>query len=133
LSRPDWPLKNTHFTPVDRVLRKRFVETLRETFAHLDLTYSVGGQISFDVFPKVPSQIALNNSIPFANERLPLVQGWNKTYCLQYLEEFETVHFFGDKTYMGGNDYEIYTSERTVGHTVTSPDDTHAQVTALFL
>jgi hypothetical protein len=33
--------------------RKKFVEVLREKFAHLDLVYSIGGQISFDVFPKV--------------------------------------------------------------------------------
>ncbi len=33
----------------------------------------------------------------------------------------------------GGNDYEIFTSERTVGHTVTSPDDTRKQCTELFL
>jgi hypothetical protein len=29
------------------------VEVLRERFAHLDLTFSIGGQISFDVFPRV--------------------------------------------------------------------------------
>ncbi len=29
------------------------VGVLREKFAHLGLTYSIGGQISFDVFPKV--------------------------------------------------------------------------------
>lgn len=92
-------------------VRKKFVEVLRETFAHLDLTYSVGGQISFDVFPR----------------------GWDKTYCLQFLTEFDEVHFFGDKTYQGGNDYEIFTSERTVGHTVTSPDDTRKQCTELFM
>jgi hypothetical protein len=33
----------------------------------------------------------------------------------------------------GGNDYEIFTSEKTVGHTVTSPDDTQKQCTELFL
>lgn len=33
--------------------RKSFVAKLREQFADLDLTYSIGGQISFDVFPKV--------------------------------------------------------------------------------
>jgi hypothetical protein len=33
----------------------------------------------------------------------------------------------------GGNDYEIFTSERTQGHTVTSPDDTRTQCTALFI
>nr|GMD33204.1 phosphomannomutase [Ipomoea batatas] len=70
-----------------------------------------GDQISFDVFP----------------------QGWDKTYCLRYLEEFNEIHFFGDKTYKGGNDYEIFESERTVGHTVTSPDDTAEQCRDIFL
>lgn len=28
------------------------------------------------------------------------VQGWDKTYCLQFLtKEFDTIHFFGDKTF----------------------------------
>ena len=40
---------------------------------------------------------------------------------------------FGDKTFEGGNDYEIFSDERTIGHTVTSPDDTKQQCTALFL
>ncbi|KAJ8492919.1 hypothetical protein OPV22_014640 [Ensete ventricosum] len=92
-------------------IRPRMVSVLREKFAHMDLTFSIGGQISFDVFPR----------------------GWDKTYCLKYLDEFQEIHFFGDKTYKGGNDYEIYESERTVGHTVTSPDDTAAQCRSLFL
>ena len=29
------------------------METLRERFSDVDLVYSIGGQISFDVFPKV--------------------------------------------------------------------------------
>lgn len=33
--------------------RAKFVDALRERFAHLDLTFSIGGQISFDVFPRV--------------------------------------------------------------------------------
>ena len=93
-------------------VRKRMVEALRKEFADYELTYSVGGQISFDVFPR----------------------GWDKTYCLRFVEgEFDEVHFFGDKTYEGGNDYEIFSSDKTVGHTVTSPDDTRAQTTALFM
>jgi phosphomannomutase len=92
-------------------VRKKFVETLQKEFADLDLTYSVGGQISFDVFPK----------------------GWDKTYCLKFLPDFKEVHFFGDKTYKGGNDHEIFESERTVGHTVTSWQDTMKQVTEIFL
>jgi len=75
------------------------------------LTFSIGGQISFDVFPS----------------------GWDKTYSLRFLEEFDEIHFFGDKTYPGGNDYEIFESERTIGHTVTSFNDTMEQCTKLFM
>ncbi|KAM2157166.1 hypothetical protein ACFX1R_042769 [Malus domestica] len=92
-------------------IRPKMVSVLREKFGHLNLTFSIGGQISFDVFP----------------------QGWDKTYCLRYLDDFQEIHFFGDKTYKGGNDHEIYESERTVGHTVTNPEDTIKQCTALFL
>ncbi|BBN05730.1 phosphomannomutase [Marchantia polymorpha subsp. ruderalis] len=93
-------------------IRPKMVEVLREKFAHLNLTYSIGGQISFDVFP----------------------QGWDKTFCLQFVEkEFSEIHFFGDKTYKGGNDHEIFESEKTIGHTVTSPEDTFRQCTELFL
>jgi phosphomannomutase len=61
--------------------------------------------------------------------------GWDKTYCLRYLREeaYEEVHFFGDKTFPGGNDYEIFSHPSVVGHTVTSPEDTVAQCTALFM
>ncbi|KAK1376989.1 Phosphomannomutase [Heracleum sosnowskyi] len=101
------------FEKYDKIhnIRSKLVTLLREKFAHLNLTYSIGGQISFDVFP----------------------QGWDKTYCLQYLDEFTEIHFFGDKTYKGGNDHEIFESERTHGHTVTSPEDTMQQCTSLFL
>eukprot|EP00252_Welwitschia_mirabilis_P017842 TRINITY_DN3970_c0_g1_i1.p1 TRINITY_DN3970_c0_g1~~TRINITY_DN3970_c0_g1_i1.p1 ORF type:complete len:248 (-),score=56.61 TRINITY_DN3970_c0_g1_i1:207-950(-) len=102
------------FERYDKVhgIRKKMVEVLKEKFAHLNLTYSIGGQISFDVFP----------------------QGWDKTYCLRYIEEdFQEIHFFGDKTFKGGNDYEIFESPKTIGHTVTSPDDTRRICTELFL
>lgn len=85
-------------------IRAKMVLALQEKFAHLNLTFSIGGQISFDVFPK----------------------GWDKTYALGRIENegFTDIHFFGDKTYQGGNDYEIYTDERTTGHAVTCPEDT---------
>jgi len=73
----------------------------------LNLVYSIGGQISFDVFP----------------------QGWDKTYCLRFLEEhFDHIHFFGDKTDHGGNDHQIYSSVRTVGHSVVNPPDTQKRI-----
>lgn len=81
-------------------------------------SYSIGGQISFDVFPT----------------------GWDKTYCLQHLEaekslsgvDYTTIHFFGDKTFKGGNDYEIFEDSRTVGHSVEGPEDTMRIVKELF-
>ncbi|KAG1869516.1 phosphomannomutase 1, isoform CRA_d [Suillus subluteus] len=94
-------------------VRADFVEILREKFKRLNLTFSIGGQISFDVFP----------------------HGWDKTYCLRHVEKdnFEEIHFFGDKTSKGGNDYEIFSDSRTVGHTVKSPADTMRICTELFL
>lgn len=86
---------------------KKMVKVLQTQFAEYNLTYSIGGQISFDVFP----------------------QGWDKTFCLQFVaDHFDEIHFFGDKTQKGGNDHEIFTSPRTIGHTVTSPEDTRMQV-----
>jgi phosphomannomutase len=107
------------------------VETFERWFADYNLKFSIGGvlccahvvgarandsgagQISIDIFPV----------------------GWDKTYCLRHVEKdgFQEIHFFGDKTHKGGNDYEIYEDARTIGHTVTSPADTQAQCTALFL
>jgi hypothetical protein len=47
-------------------------------------------------------------------------------------QEYDEVHFFGDKTFEGGNDFEIFTHPRVKGHTVTSPEDTVAQLKELF-
>jgi phosphomannomutase len=60
--------------------------------------------------------------------------GWDKTYSLRHIESegFEEIHFFGDKTFEGGNDYEIFEDSRTIGHTVTSPEDTMRQLEELF-
>lgn len=136
---------------LEHKIREKFVQAIKEQFPDLGLTYvynphppltsnlknnldinstnhllthlpnnsySIGGQISFDVFPS----------------------GWDKTYCLQHVEaekqlsgiDYSTVHFFGDKTYKGGNDYEIFEDPRTVGHSVTSPEDTMAELKKLF-
>lgn len=93
-------------------LRKKFVEALRTEFSHLSLTFSIGGQISFDVFPT----------------------GWDKTYCLRHLksEGFKNIHFFGDKTFEGGNDFEIYSHPEVTGHSVTCPEDTMRILGELF-
>ena len=85
---------------------------MKKQFPDLGLTYSIGGQISFDVFPT----------------------GWDKTYCLKHLENegFKTILFFGDKTDKGGNDYEIYTHPKVKGYSVKNPDETMKILKELF-
>uniref|UniRef100_A0A3Q4HUK3 Phosphomannomutase n=1 Tax=Neolamprologus brichardi TaxID=32507 RepID=A0A3Q4HUK3_NEOBR len=93
-------------------IRETFVSVLKEEFKGKGLSFSIGGQISFDVFP----------------------DGWDKRYCLGIVEEddYSTIHFFGDKTKPGGNDYEIYCDPRTVGHEVSSPAETRRLCEQLF-
>ncbi|OTB07558.1 hypothetical protein M426DRAFT_317866 [Hypoxylon sp. CI-4A] len=100
-------------------IRETMVGIMREKFGHLGLTFSIGGQISFDVFPT----------------------GWDKTYCLKHLEseakkpggiQYTDIHFFGDKTSPGGNDYEIYSDPRTIGHSVKGPEDCLKQIKETF-
>ena len=95
---------------LENKVRETMVSKLKEEFADLNLTFSIGGQISFDVFP----------------------QGWDKTFCLQYLPEsdFDEIHFFGDKTFVGGNDYEIFSHPRTIGHSI---DDANPMTTLKIL
>lgn len=84
-------------------VREKMINNLKNYFLKLDLVYSIGGQISFDVFPK----------------------GWDKSYCLQYLHnKDQVIHFFGDKTEKGGNDHEIFIDSRVIGHAVNNFEDT---------
>ena len=99
-------------------IRPTMVKALKQAFPDYGLTYSIGGQISFDVFPT----------------------GWDKTYCLKHIEAekersgvvYNKIHFFGDKAYEGGNDWEIYSDKRTIGHQVKNPEDTYAQLQQLL-
>lgn len=97
-------------------IKLKLVKTPRCNFSRgvriSDNQYFSGGQISFDCFPI----------------------GWDKTYCLKHVQNdgFTNIHFFGDKTNKGGNDYELFKHEAVIGHTVTSPGDTIQQLTEIF-
>lgn len=56
----------------------------------------------------------------------------NLPFYFHFNFSFKEIHFFGDKTEAGGNDYEIYEDSRTIGHKVTSPEDTCQQLKELF-
>lgn len=95
-------------------VREKMIADLRKEFADIDLTYSIGGQISFDVFPR----------------------GWDKTFSLRHVtkpgKNYKEIHFFGDKTEPGGNDHEIFMDPRTIGHKVSTPHDTKRILSELF-
>ncbi|EER17772.1 phosphomannomutase, putative [Perkinsus marinus ATCC 50983] len=91
-------------------IRQKFVEEMDKQFSKYGVQFAIGGQISVDCFPK----------------------GWDKTFVLRYLPEDAEIHFFGDKTTLGGNDYEIYEHPRTIGHSVKDPKDAMRQIKEIF-
>lgn len=95
-----------------RGIRRQMVEALKSRFSDFGLSFSIGGQISIDIFPT----------------------GWDKTLCLKHLpgEGFTEIHFFGDRTEVGGNDHEIFNHPAVTGHFVQGPADTIAQVKSLL-
>lgn len=93
-------------------VRAKMIEALKAEFSDVDLTYAIGGMISFDVYPN----------------------GWDKSFCLSRIPDgkFKEIHFFGDQTEPGGNDYEIYNHQRTIGHSVKSYVETQRILTEMF-
>jgi phosphomannomutase len=93
-------------------IREKIIDKIKELYewSH-ELTFSIGGQISVDIFPK----------------------GWDKTYSLQFVEhKYDQIYFFGDKTMTGGNDYEIYNDKRVIGNSVITYNDTIHLLKKLF-
>jgi len=101
------------FFEYDKVhkIRETMIKTLEQKFDDWNLKFSIGGQISIDIFPR----------------------GWDKTYCLRYLKSFKNIYFFGDKTESGGNDYEIFMSPIVSGKSVKNPEDTQKFIHDMFL
>jgi len=94
---------NFYLYDIKNKVRENIIKLISEELFDLDLQYSIGGQISIDIFPK----------------------GWDKTYCLQFIEDkYEEIYFYGDKTDTGGNDYELYNDSRVIGFNVNRYTDT---------
>ena len=61
-------------------------------------------------------------------------KGWDKTYCLQFVEnEYDKIYFLETKFIRGGNDYEIGEDSRTISYKVKNPNDTINFLTEIFL
>lgn len=95
-------------------IRSKMIDAFRKQFdgSDIDMDYVIGGQISIDCFPK----------------------GWDKRYCLRYIPEdcYDKIYFFGDRCQPNGNDYALWSHERTIGYSVQGPDDTRQLIEKLF-
>ena len=93
--------------------REKLIEHIKTELGSIgdEFQFSIGGQISFDMFPK----------------------GWDKTFALQFVEnKYEKIYFFGDMVHEGGNDFEIYNDKRVHGCKVTQYKDTIRILEDLF-
>lgn len=86
-------------------VRQAICDEIHEEFKDKKIKCVIGGQISIDIFP----------------------EGWDKTYCLNHIQE-KKIFFFGDMTMEGGNDHTIFNHKRVIGRTVEGPDDTIIKV-----
>ena len=84
--------------------RDRLAQNLRRLFP--DLCITIGGETGLDISPK----------------------GHDKSQILHDFETHDTITFFGDKTFVGGNDYSIahaiITNDRGIVHQVSDFNET---------
>ena len=69
-------------------IRKNFIDQFNAHFNSDEITIKLGGETSFDIYPK----------------------GWNKTFPLdkEPFSKYEKIYFAGDRCYTSGNDEELY-------------------------
>lgn len=89
--------------------RRQIIEYIRPKLEQYNLIYTIGGKISFEIMPN----------------------GWDKTYCLQFLKDEGEIVFFGDMTHEYGNDYTISKAVRS--YTVSSPYNTSKLLDDMFI
>ena len=89
-------------------IRETYLRELKSVFDKktINLDVALGGSTSFDIYPK----------------------GWDKTYVVNHLDNYEQILFVGDKCALGGNDHAIYTllnnGNNSQSYSVLNPDDT---------
>ena len=78
------------WTEIDKkwLIRELFIDQFYEDFDANEITIKLGGETSFDIYPK----------------------GWNKTFPIEKIPftAYEKIHFAGDRCYANGNDEELF-------------------------
>ena len=72
----------------EKKIREYFLHKLKEDFTSkkYNVEVALGGSTSFDIYP----------------------EGWDKTYVIDHLGDYEEIYFVGDKCRDGGNDKALY-------------------------
>ena len=89
-------------------VREWFIEDFKNTFSDNNITIKLGGETSFDIYPK----------------------GWNKTFPLDKTPflEYNKIYFAGDRCQPTGNDEELYNHLKNKkdcnGFQVNDPEET---------
>ena len=90
----------------EKMIREYFFDEIKTLIAdkELGITVALGGSTSFDIYP----------------------DGWDKTYVMNHLSEFQKIYFVGDRCDEGGNDKALYDLLQIDGTSFKSegPDDT---------
>lgn len=86
--------KRFEFIDLTRSIRSQLLTRIKTYISRkkLNLSVSIGGKTSIDIYPK----------------------GWDKTYVMNHLVEYDPIVFVGDKCDGSGNDRELYELQSTV-------------------
>ena len=79
--RSNWVEADNRFS-----IREQFKSKILQDPRFSCLDVALGGETSFDIYPK----------------------GWDKTYVMRHLSDYNEVYFVGDACHPGGNDYTLY-------------------------
>lgn len=100
--------KRFEFIDLTRSIRSQLLTRLKTYISRkkLNLSASIGGKTSIDIYPK----------------------GWDKTYVVNHLVEYDPIVFVGDKCEGSGNDRELYELQNTADNLIcfktSSPEET---------
>ena len=83
-------------------IRKAMHRRLLSSPAFADITIKMGGETSFDIYPK----------------------GWDKTYAWKVFKEYQKIYFVGDRCSPSGNDFEAYQMAGQNGFETSGPQKT---------
>lgn len=86
--------------------RRRLMTQLNELNENSNITITYGGQVGISIFPCE----------------------WDKIQCLEYIKEYNNIHYFGDRYEENGNDYKIINDERIIGHKINNCEDTYNEL-----